>query len=62
MYHYDDLMMALHKLYFDAIEEADYAPESVEELFGQIDISALLQAVRHNAQTVYAYTTQGKQS
>ena len=25
MYHYDDLMMALHKLYFDAIEEADYA-------------------------------------
>lgn len=62
MYHYDDLMMTLHKLYFDAIDEADYAPESVEELFGQIDISALLQAVRHNAQTVYAYTTQGKQS
>lgn len=62
MYNFDDLMTAIHDLYFDAIAKEDYAPESVEELFGEIDCCALLQAVRHNAQTVYAYTTQGKQS
>lgn len=59
MYTIDSLEAVIRNLYLSAVTEADYSDESVESMLGTIDFCALLQAVRHHAETVHAYTTQG---
>lgn len=60
MYSVDSLQDAIESLFLDGVGEHDYTEAEIKELLGGIDYEALLQVVRHNAQTVHAYTTQGK--
>lgn len=60
MYSVDSLEYAVRHLFQGGIGEHGYSEEEVETLLHGIDFEALLQAVRHNAQTVHAYTTDGK--
>ncbi len=60
MYSVDSLEYAVERLFQDGIEENGYTDEEVRKLLERIDYAALLQAVRHRAQTVYIYTTQGR--
>ena len=60
MYSVDSLEYAVRHLFQGGIGEHGYSEEEVETLLHGIDFEALLQAVRHNAQTVHAYTTEGK--
>ena len=61
MYSVDSLEYAVRHLFQGGIGEHGYSEEEVETLLHGIDFEALLQAVRHNAQTVHAYTTEGKE-
>ena len=61
MYNVNLLAISLNLFYRAAIAEDDYTEESIAAMLDEIDDYSLLQAVRHNAQTVYTYTTQGKQ-
>ena len=60
MYSVDSLEYAVRHLFQGGIGEHGYSEEEVETLLHGIDFEALLQAVWHNAQTVHAYTTDGK--
>ncbi len=60
MYSVDSLEYAVERLFQDGIGENGYTDEEVGKLLERMDYAALLQAVRHHAQTVYAYATQGK--
>lgn len=60
MYCIDSLRDAIELLYYGGIGAPGYTEPEVKELLNNIDYGTLLQAVRHNAQTVHAYTTQGK--
>ncbi len=60
MYTVDSLESAIRELYFSGVDSADYEQASVEAMLDSIDFPSLLQAVRHQAGTAYAYTTQGK--
>ena len=62
MYNVNLLAISLELFYRAAIAEGDYTEESVEAMLNEIDDYSLLQAVRHNARTVYAYTTQGQRN
>ena len=63
MYQIDLLEYAVKNLYRSG-EGADsgLSAGQIEELLDCIDFPALLQAVRHNVQTVYAYSVQGAPS
>lgn len=61
MYNVKLLTVTLNLFYRTAVTADDYTEESVAAMLDEIDEYSLLQAVRHNARTVYAYTTQGKQ-
>ena len=61
MYSVDSLEYAVRHLFQGGIGEHGYSETEVETLLHGIDFEALLQAVRHNAQTVHAYTTDGKE-
>ena len=61
MYSVDSLEYAVRHLFQGGIGEHGYSEEEVETLLHGIDFEALLQALRHNAQTVHAYTTEGKE-
>ena len=56
----DSLETAIRSLYHSGIDSAGYESASVEAMLDSLDFRTLLQAVRHNAQTVHAYTTQGR--
>lgn len=60
MYSVDSLQDAIESLFLDGIGEQDNTEMEVKLLLDGIDYEELLQAVRHNAKTVHAYTTQGK--
>ena len=59
MYHADSLEYAVRELFQDGVGDHGYTESEIKELLKGIDYDCLLQAVRHNAQTVHAYTTQG---
>lgn len=60
MYTVDSLENAIRDLYISGVDSADYERTAVEAMLDGIDFYDLLQAVRHQAKTVYAYTSQGK--
>ncbi len=59
MYTVDSLERAIRKLFRGGMANG-YRERRVMELLEDIDYPTLLQAVRHRARTVYAYTTQGQ--
>ena len=61
MYIVSSLEYVIDRLFRSGIGEPGYKEQEVEELLEGMDYNSLLQAVRHEAKTVYAYTTQGKQ-
>ena len=62
MYSMDSLEYAIRGLYRSGIgENSGLSADEVEELLDGIDFHALLQAVRHHAETVFAFATQGNQ-
>ena len=60
MYHVSSLEYVIDRLFRCGIGDPGYQEQEVEELLQGMDYHSLLQAVRHEARTVYAYTTQGK--
>ena len=60
MYTVDSLKNAIHDLYYYGITRGGYESASVEDMLDSIDYTTLLQAVRHNAETVHIYTTEGR--
>ena len=60
MYTIDSLESAIRELYFSGVPNAEYESAAVEAMLDSIDFHDLLQAVRHNAKTVYTYTVHGK--
>jgi len=60
MYHVSSLEYVIDRLFRCGIGDPGYQEQEVEELLQGMDYHSLLQAVRHEAKTVYAYTTQGK--
>ena len=59
----DSLEHAIRGLYRSGIgENSGLSADEVEELLDGIDFYALLQAVRHHAETVFAFVTPGSQS
>jgi len=61
MYTVDSLERAIRNLFRGGIENG-YRESQVTALLEDIDYPTLLQAVRHRARTVYAYTTQSQRS
>ena len=62
MYSMDSLEYAIRGLYRSGIgENSGLSADEVEVLLDGIDFHALLQAVRHHAETVFAFATQGNQ-
>ena len=62
MYSVDSLEYAIGELYRSGIgENSGLSADEVEELLDGIDFYALLQAVRHHAETVFTFATQGNQ-
>ena len=49
----------LRNVYYGGIDGAGYAEESVKGMLNMIDFHALAQAIRHEAQPVYAFALQG---
>ena len=60
MYTVDSLENAIRDLYCSGISSAGYERASVESMLDSLDFCTLLQAVRHSAETVHTYTTQGR--
>ena len=58
MYSADSLEYYIDRLFRDGIGEHGYTETDINELLNGVYYDTLLQAVRHNAQTVYAYTLQ----
>ena len=61
MYSQEGLRYAITGLFCSRMGEDGYTMQEAEEHLDKLDFSALLQAARNNARTVYAYTTQGTQ-
>ena len=60
MYSLDSLEYAIRELYRSGIgDNSGLSADEVEELLDGIDFHALLQAVRHHAETAFAFATQG---
>lgn len=59
MYSVECLERAVSQLFRDGIGDRGYTSEEVETMLHGIDFDALVQMVRHEATTAYAYTTQG---
>lgn len=60
MYIVSSLEYVIDRLFRCGVGDPGYQEEEVEELLQGMDYHSLLQAVRHEAKTVFAYTTQGK--
>ena len=60
MYNVSSLEYVIDRLFRGGIGEHGYDEQEVEGLLEGLDYNLLLQAVRHEAQTVYAYITNGK--
>ena len=60
MYSMDSLKYAVKRLFLDGIGEHGYTDTEVQALLADLDYEKLLQAVRHRAETVYAYKAQGR--
>ncbi len=60
MYSVSSLEYAVERLFLDGIGENGYTDGEIEKLLAHMNYVSLLQAVRHKAKTVYAYTTRGK--
>ena len=56
MYSVDSLEYAIASLFRDGVGKHGYTEAEVKELLSGIYYDALLQVVRHNTRTVYAYT------
>lgn len=59
MYNKQDMENIIQELFSDAADRG-YTQEETEEMLDGINIDTLLQAIRHNAETVYAYRTDTK--
>jgi len=59
LYTISSLENSVRSLYLSGITTAGYSAASVKSMLDSIDFHALLQAVRHHAETVHAYTTHG---
>lgn len=57
MFSVDSIRKSISNLYRFGVHEAGYAEASVEAMLDRIDFPTLAQAVRHNCQDVYAFTT-----
>ena len=60
MYSVDSVETAIRELYFSGVANEEYTRGEIERLLYGIDFIALTQAVRHKAETVYAYTAQSE--
>lgn len=60
MYSVDSLENTIRDLYRAGAERGDYSEGDIEHMLYDIDFISLTQAVRHNAETVYGYTTQSE--
>ena len=60
MYNTQCLQFTIETLFRGGIGEHGYTDSEIRELLDELDYGSLLQGVRHNAQTVHAYTTEGK--
>ena len=60
MYSVDSVENAIRELYFTGVANDLYSRGEVEHLLYGIDFLALTQAIRHKAETVYAYTAQSE--
>lgn len=60
MYIESSLEYVIDRLFRCGIGDPGYKEQEVEELLEGMDYKSLLQAVRHEAKTVYAFATDGK--
>ena len=60
MYIVSSLEYVIDRLFRCGIGEQGYKEQAVEKLLEGMDYDSLLQALRHEAQTVHTYTTKGK--
>ena len=60
MYIVSSLEYVIDRLFRCGVGNPGYKEQEVEELLAGMDYNSLLQAVRHEAKTVYAYATYGK--
>ena len=60
MYIVSSLEYVIDRLFRCGVGDPGYKEQEVEELLAGMDYNSLLQAVRHEAKTVYAFTTCGK--
>ena len=60
MYIVSSLEYVIDRLFRCGVGNPGYKEQEVEELLQGMDYHSLLQAVRHEAKTVYAYATYGK--
>ena len=60
MYIVSSLEYVIDRLFRCGVGDPGYQEQEVEELLAGMDYNSLLQAVRHEAKTVYAYATYGK--
>ena len=60
MYDMDRLEAEITRLFHARMDGNGHTPEEIRQFLGGIDFHALTQAVRDQARTVYAYTTQGR--
>ena len=60
MYIVNSLEYVIDRLFRCGVGNPGYKEQEVEELLQGMDYDSLLQAVRHEAKTVYAYATYGK--
>ena len=60
MYSVESVESAVRELYFTGVANEEYSRGEVERLLYGIDFISLTQAVRHKAETVYAYIAQSE--
>ena len=60
MYSVESLENAIRELYRAGVERGEYSEADIEHMLYDIDFISLVQAIRHNAETVHAYTTQSE--
>lgn len=60
MYIVSSLEYVIDRLFRCGVGNPGYKEQELEELLAGMDYNSLLQAVRHEAKTVYAYATYGK--
>ena len=59
MYSEESLAYAVKGLYHAGVLEGDYREDEIDALLDRLDFHALAQVIRHKAQTVHTYLTQG---